>query len=162
MIKQIRRFFSPNQGLSPGEALYEHLIKPESLGQVLALAQLPDSFTGRFEALALSAAVALGEAAESMPDADAYLQALRRDLVGALVRDIDISFREQSLGDATVKKHATNHASAFYGRLKAYGQPDILPALRRNLYADAPTPDQEAALPELLHRVRQVLGGGHD
>ena len=130
-----------------GAALYRDLIAPGRLAALLVACRQPDTFTGRFETLALAAALRLEGAAPTV----------KRDLINALVRDIDVSFRERSLGDASVKKHATNHAAAFYGRLNAYaGNPDEA-TLRRNLFADDPTPEQEAALPTLLTQVKDAL-----
>ena len=74
-----------------------------------------------------------------------------------------IRIREQSLGDATVKKHATNHAAALYGRLRAYEQAlgGVMPmedVLARNLYGEQPKADQAETLPTILPRMRDLLG----
>ena len=161
---------------SLGAQLYAALLRPSVLAEALGLCQLEDTLQGRFAAVSLCAAVvlhrppqgpsalahALQEALRA--DATATRAALERELVGAMVQDIDTAFREHSLGDATVKKHAKNHAAALYGRLRAYaamlagqGEP-AEQVLRRNLYANSPTQGQVAALADLLPKLEGLIG----
>lgn len=140
-----------------GQRLYAQLLEPPLLAEVLRLCQLSDTLSGRFAALSLCAALVL--------DGREDRAQVERDLVGAMVADIDTALRERSLGDATVKKQAKNHAAALYGRLRAYqqalAQPEEAQAqaqvLRRNLYADTPSPSQEQALPQVLPGLRSLL-----
>lgn len=155
MLTRLRSLFQRKPDLCPGGQLYAELLQPETLARALAICQLPDDLTGRFAALAFSAALKLQGREDRA--------AVERELVGAMVADIDVAFREHSLGDASVKKHATNHAAALYGRLRAYeralsGAEPMDTVLARNLYSAAPTVDQAEALPTLLPRMQDLLG----
>ena len=138
-----------------GQRLYAQLLEPPLLAEVLRLCQLSDTLSGRFAALSLCAALVL--------DGREDRAQVERDFVGAMVADIDTALRERSLGDATVKKQAKNHAAALYGRLRAYqqalAQPEeaLAQVLRRNLYTDTPSPLQEQALPQVLPGLRSLL-----
>ena len=147
MFSRLLAIFHRQQSPDMGGVLYSQLIEPKRLAIMVQACRQKDSFTGRFETLALAAALSLrGQPPE-----------VARGLVKALVADIDMSFRERSLGDASVKKHATNHAAAFYGRLKAYGQALDEETLCRNLFADHPTAEQEAAIPKLINDLEKAL-----
>ena len=137
------------------DRIYEALIAPQQLGSVLRICNLPDDFSGRFEAMSLLMACYLHKSGARAE--------VERALVGALVADIDNSFRENSLGDATVKRHAIHHAAALYGRLRAYAatfgdSSRVRTTLKRNLYGDRPTAVQEQALPQVLPQIFALLG----
>lgn len=144
----------PDQNESEGRDLYAALLHPNILGSALKICRLEDSLNNRFAALCLCAAVVLeGRSNRSL---------VERALVGAMVTDIDIAFRENSLGDASVKKYATNHAAALYGRLRAYEimlrkEPADLDILARNLFANSPTKPQVRALPTILPQVQELI-----
>lgn len=154
MFSQILKFFQRKPTFCDGAILYRRLIEPKALGSALKICHLPDTFDNRFEVLALCAALKF--------EGEKNRHALERDFMAALITDLDNSFREQSLGDSSVKKHATNHAAAFYGRLRAYGrmhagQEDAPTTLRRNLYGDTTTAVQEMALAQLLPQLKKSL-----
>ena len=156
MLKQIFRAFQGKGSTQAGQDLYRDLIAPTRMAQALKICAMPDTFSARFEVLALMAALKL-PAQDAPEDAE-------RQLISSLVEDIDVSFREQSLGDATVRKHAKNHAAAFYGRLRAYGAMSDAGAeaiLRRNLFGDSPTDAQAFALPQILPGLTKLLGADH-
>ena len=139
-----------------GDELYQFMLQPTILGRGLTICGLDDTLTGRFAVLGLGGALALAGRAES--------QAAMRDFVAALVADMDTALRENSLGDATVKKHVTNHAAALMGRMQAYGQIRENDAaaqaiLARNLYGDAPSRAQAAALGHVLPQMRKLVEG---
>ncbi len=159
MLNQLRALFQSKPAVAKGRQAYARLIAPETLGRALEICALPDDFSGRFEAMCLLIACDL-HGGEDRGEVE-------RALVGEFVADIDRSFRENSLGDATVKRHATNHAAALYGRLRAYDAMLEDPALegetlRRNLYGDEPDAGQGEALRKLLPQIRDLLGRGHD
>ena len=159
MLRRIFEIFQGKGGLRKGRQLYARLIDPEMLSKALDICALRDDFSGRFEALALCGALAL-EGQDARQDRE-------EGFVGALVADIDTAFRENSLGDATVKKHAKNHAAALYGRLRAYGRmlskpEEVEETLQRNLYGGEPEADQIAALPHVLPQLKDLLGDVYD
>lgn len=157
MFRRLLCLFQRKQSPTLGVQLYYRILAPETLGAVLGICALPDTLTGRFAALSLSAAVVLHGRADRAT--------AERDLVGALVADLDVALRENSLGDASVKKQTTNHAAALYGRLRAFERglnnlEDLSAALSRNLYADAPNIQQQRALPTILPAMQTLLHEG--
>lgn len=159
MLNRLRALFQSKPVTAKGREAYAALIAPQNLGTALEICALSDDFSGRFEAMSLLIACYL-KGIEDRPEVE-------RALVGEFVADIDRSFRENSLGDATVKRHATNHAAALYGRLRAYegmlaDQSGGLETLQRNLYGDAPTPKQATALPQVLPQIVDLVGRVYD
>ena len=157
MISRILSIFScfsrkTSPQISAGARLYADLIDPERLAAMLGRAANRIPLLAAFETLALATAI---KSPSWAGEHDTSLALV--GFINALVADIDMSFRERSLGDATVKKHATNHAAAFYGRLQAYGQDMDEKTLRRNLFAGAPTDTQAAALPHIISDLKQAL-----
>ncbi len=160
---------------SLGVQLYATLLQPSILAEALAACRLEDTLHGRFAAVSLCAALALqrpprGSSALASAlreaqgaEAAGARAAVERELVSAMVQDIDTAFREHSLGDAAVKKQTRNHAAALYGRLRAYatmlagqGEPAGL-VLSRNLYGSSPTQAQAAALTDVLPRLNELI-----
>ena len=77
--------------------------------------RVPDTLEGRFELVAVFAALALIRlrlAKEGEPLAQMF--------VDLLFRDLDSGLREDGVGDLAVSKRVHKLASAFYGRLDAY------------------------------------------
>ena len=189
LMRFFRTLLSGKQALvdpeNLGRELYMALLDPEIIGPIMRVCKLDDTLQGRFAALSLFAAVVFERTRIGLSGLDlgtsalsnllsqienAYSQnrtqeiwKLERGLVDAMVQDIDIIFRESSLGDATVKKHAINHAAALYGRLHAYktmlgGQTkSVKSVLLRNLYGDKPTQAQIAALPNILSELKGLM-----
>ena len=154
MLNQFRTFVQHKRTLKQGEGLYQQMLEPSKLGAVLSICALPDTLTGRFAVLSLCASVALHQVKNRTE--------LERGFVGALVADLDLTFREKSLGDASVKKQIKNHASAFYGRLRAFervlnNHESAQAVLQRNLYADKPTHEQRSALPHMIPKIRKFI-----
>jgi cytochrome b pre-mRNA-processing protein 3 len=102
--------------------------------------RVADTLEGRFELLALNAALALlrlRAEAEAAPLAQAFTD--------RFFRSIDAGLRESGVGDLSVPKKMRGLAGAFYGRLNAYAealatsdQAGLTEAIQRNIVeADA-------------------------
>src|SRR5262245_21087232 len=76
---------------------------------------VPDTIEGRMEMVMLHVALLMSRLSA---DADRELQ---RALSEAFFADMDASLREIGISDVAVPKKMKVIASAFYGRLKAYG-----------------------------------------
>lgn len=77
--------------------------------------KVPDTLDGRFELLALHAALALirlGSEPEAAPLAQAFTD--------KLFKFLDAGLREAGVGDTAVPKRMRGMAGSFYGRLAAY------------------------------------------
>lgn len=99
--------------------------------------QVPDTPDGRFDLIALHAALVL----RRLHDEPARTTRLSQALFDRMFVDMDESLREMGVGDLSVGRIVKGLAKNFYGRLKAYG--DALDAddaammqtaLSRNLY----------------------------
>lgn len=78
--------------------------------------RVADTLEGRFELLALNAALALLRL-----KADPASAPLAQAFVDQFFRSIDAGLRESGVGDLTVPKKMRLAAGAFYGRLTVYG-----------------------------------------
>jgi cytochrome b pre-mRNA-processing protein 3 len=88
--------------------------KPEFYGP----GRVADTLEGRFELLALNAALALVRL-KAEPGAGPLAQ----DFTDRFFRSIDAGLREAGVGDLTVPKKMRALAGEFYGRLNAYAEP---------------------------------------
>lgn len=98
----------------------------------------PDTFEGRFEVVALMAALVLRRLAGRGEQADRTSQAL----FDTLFRSFDQALRDVGVGDLSVGKRIRKMAEAFYGRAGAYraaldagDMAALADALDRNLLA---------------------------
>ena len=128
---------------SPNQPLIDRLH-----GEIMAAARQPALFTeygvadtvaGRFEALCLSAAVALGRIA-ALPDPG---PAVAQEVTDALFRHLDVALREIGVGDVSVPKKMKTLAQGYLGRVGAYSGPlergdaeALARAIARNVFGD--------------------------
>lgn len=122
--------------------------------------RVPDTLDGRFEVILLHLFLVL-ERLKREPG-KRYLEPARR-LTEAYFADMDRSLRELGVGDTGVSRRVKAMANACYGRMEAYEvalrDPAALrEALRRNVYATASEPVDEAA----LERLAAYLAAAHD
>jgi len=124
-------------------------------GFFLAGGGVPDTVDGRFELICLHAFLYLHRLKREHPRGTA----LGQRFFDAMFTDFDRSLREMGTGDLSVGREIRRMAEAFYGRVAAYeaaldaGDPDLAPALTRNLYGTAPaTPAQIAAMTAYIRR----------
>ena len=116
---------------------------------------VPDTLDGRFELLALHAFLVLNRLKRE-PAASAFAQ----ELFDTMFADLDGALREMGAGDLGVGRRVKAMAQGFYGRIAAYErglgkEPELLAALRRNLFGTAAPSDEKLALAAAYVR-RQV------
>lgn len=109
---------------------------------------VPDTVDGRFDMIALHAALVLRRL-QAEPGADGAKVA--QQVFDIMFTDMDHSLREMGVGDLSVGKHIKGMAKAFFGRAQAYegglssGGQGLEDALRRNLYRKAEPDDAMVA-----------------
>src|SRR5471030_2352057 len=119
---------------------------------------IPDSLDGRFDALALHAALAIDRLRQE-PDGEMLAQAF----FDAMFRHLDLTLREIGVQDLAVGRRIKIMAEGFHGRALAYreamagGTADLGEVLRRNAYGGRP-PADAACVERLEVRVRQLAG----
>lgn len=95
---------------------------------------VPDTFNGRFDLVALHAFLVL-DRLETGGE-----RALAQELVNELFHSFEDALREQGAGDMGMTKRLQTIASAFYGRLENYraaaGEGTLAAALLRNVYGE--------------------------
>lgn len=121
--------------------------------------QVPDTIDGRFDMLAAFMAMLLvrleAEGGEEAPRISALVTEL-------FVADMDESLHQIGIGDYVVGKHVGKMMGALGGRLGAFRQAaedrDYAGPIRRNVYHDAPTPEDVVAdVAARLDRFAQAL-----
>lgn len=136
-----------------GAALYTRAVAVARDPDWYLAGQVPDSYDGRFDMLALVIAYvtirleALGEAQ------------LCADLTERFIADMDGTLRQDGVGDQVVGKHIGRMVAALGGRLGAYrsaGADDsaLADALQRNLWRGAPIGTEAVAF--VIARIRQL------
>jgi cytochrome b pre-mRNA-processing protein 3 len=119
---------------------------------------IPDTLDGRFDALALQAALAI-ERLRREPDGQVLAQAF----FDAMFRHLDLTLREIGVQDLGVGRRIKIMAEGFHGRALALREAlagsaaDLEEVLRRNAYGGRPGPDAQAVL-ELAAYVRDEAG----
>ena len=106
---------------------------------------IPDSLDGRFDALALYAALTIDRLRQE-PDGEALAQAF----FDAMFKHLDLTLREIGVQDLGVGRRIKIMAEGFHGRALAYrealagGPTPLVDVLRRNAYGGRPPADAEA------------------
>jgi cytochrome b pre-mRNA-processing protein 3 len=122
------------------DGLYGAIVRQARAEAFFSDYQVPDTPDGRFDLIALHAALVLRRLRDEAPRTARLSQAL----FDRMFIDMDESLREMGVGDLSVGRYVKGLARNFYGRLKAYG--DALDAgdaammqaaLARNLYRQA-------------------------
>ncbi|HXV74203.1 MAG TPA: ubiquinol-cytochrome C chaperone family protein [Sphingomonadales bacterium] len=101
---------------------------------------VPDTFDGRFDALALHLSIFLAVLHTAGGDTPA-MRAFAREVTEAFLADMDRALREAGRGDLAIGKEVKKMAAAFFGRLTAYGEAlakgddvSLCEAIGRNLF----------------------------
>lgn len=124
---------------------------------------VPDTPEGRFEMIALHAALVLRRL---RPEGEAG-RALGQELFDLMLTDFDVNLRELGVGDLSVGKYVKRLARNVYARIAALDEglegdePAALePMLRTNVYygGPAPSPAQLEALASYLRTLDAELG----
>ena len=109
--------------------------------------QVPDTVTGRFDMLSAATALVLVRM-ERLDEEEA-----KRDcvlLTEIFIADMDESLLEIGVGDYSVGKHVGRMVGALGGRLTAFRDAssarDFTPAVRRNIFHEAPPSEEALAL----------------
>lgn len=127
--------------------------------------QVPDTVTGRFDMLAAATALVLVRM-ERLEDEDAKRDSVL--LTELFIADMDESLLEIGVGDYSVGKHVGRMVGALGGRLtvfrEASAEHDFTPAVRRNIFHEAPPSDDALTLvsARLAAFDRALAGLSHD
>ncbi|WP_395708557.1 ubiquinol-cytochrome C chaperone family protein [Reyranella sp.] len=136
-------------------ALYTRTAERARAPELFEACGIPDTLDGRFDALALHAALAIDRLRRE-PDGEALAQAF----FDAMFRHLDLTLREIGVQDLGVGRRIKIMAEGLHGRALAYrealvGTSDqLLEALRRNAYGGRPPVDDQA-VERLAGHVRQ-------
>ncbi|HEY4171354.1 MAG TPA: ubiquinol-cytochrome C chaperone family protein [Reyranella sp.] len=136
---------------SPAEefaaALYVRTAERARAPELFEACGIPDTLDGRFDALALHAALMI-DRLQREPDGEALAQAY----FDAMFHHLDLTLREIGVQDLGVGRRIKIMAEGFHGRALAYrealagGQPALGEVLRRNAYGGRPPADVEPVL----------------
>lgn len=136
-------------------ALYARTAERARAPELFEACGVPDTLDGRFDALALHAALTIDRLRRE-PDGDALAQAF----FDAMFRHLDLTLREIGVQDLGVGRRIKIMAEGLHGRALAYreaiaGKPEqLLEVLRRNAYGGRP-PVEDQAVERLAGHVRQ-------
>jgi cytochrome b pre-mRNA-processing protein 3 len=108
--------FQPSRAESEAQGLLDAVTAASRRPAFYGETRVPDTLEGRFELMTLHAALALIRL-RAEPGAGPLAQTF----TDKLFRFFDAGLREAGVGDLTVPKRMRALASAFYGRLEAYG-----------------------------------------
>lgn len=136
------RWLKPSPRRETADRLYTAVMAAARRPTLYLALGAPDTMDGRFEMLALHAAPPLRRLDVLGKAGDARAADLARELADAIFRHLDVTLREQGVGDLAVPKRMKAFAENFYGRLA--------------VYEDAAARRDEAALRQAL--ARNVLG----
>lgn len=116
---------------------------------------VPDTLEGRFDMVAALVALVLLRLEKEEDGAKTESVALTE----IFIDDMDGTLRQIGIGDFVVGKHVGKLVGALGGRLGAFraafsGETGLDPAVRRNLFREAPT--SEAAVERIAERIRAL------
>ena len=148
---------SRNEEKARAHRLYAGLMERARAPAFFVSLAVPDTIDGRFDLVALHAALVL----EHLKGVDGDLA---QGLTDAIFIGFDEALRELGVGDMGAGRRLKSMANAFYGRLAAYSEAYDLGALaaaiNRNVYrGDAGRADQSARLATYAQSVRSHLAG---
>ena len=136
-------------------AFYARTAERARLPELFEECGIPDTLDGRFDSLALHAALAIDRLRRE-PDGDRLAQAF----FDAMFSHLDVTLRELGVQDLGVGRRIKIMAEGLHGRALAYREalsaapPALIEALRRNAYGGRP-PGDERALGRLEVYVRR-------
>jgi cytochrome b pre-mRNA-processing protein 3 len=126
-------------------ALYARTAEVARAPELFRSCGIPDTLDGRFDALALHAALVIDRLRRE-PDGDGLAQAF----FDAMFRHLDLTLRELGVQDLGVGRRIKVMAEGLHGRALAYrqsmtgGPTPLSEVLRRNAYGGRPPPDDQA------------------
>jgi cytochrome b pre-mRNA-processing protein 3 len=138
--------------------LYTRTAERARAAELYEACGIPDTLDGRFDALALHAALVIDRLRHE-PDGEALSQAF----FDAMFRHLDLTLREIGVQDLGVGRRIKIMAEGFHGRALAYraamagdGPIPLAEVLRRNAYGGRP-PDDAQAVARLEAHVRHEV-----
>ena len=148
---------SRNEEKATAHRLYAGLMERARAPVFFLNFAVPDTIDGRFDLVALHAALVL----ERLKGVD---DDLAQGLIDAIFIGFDEALRELGVGDMGAGRRLKSMANAFYGRLTAYGEAQdidaLTPAIHRNVYrGDGASADQAARLATYAQSARSHLAG---
>jgi cytochrome b pre-mRNA-processing protein 3 len=123
-------------------AVYRRTAERARAPELFEACGIPDSLDGRFDALALHAALMIDRLRRE-PDGEALAQAF----FDAMFHHLDLTLREIGVQDLGVGRRIKVMAEGLHGRALAYraalagGSPSLAEVLRRNAYGGNPPAD---------------------
>jgi cytochrome b pre-mRNA-processing protein 3 len=136
-------------------ALYARTAEQARAPELFEACGIPDTLDGRFDALALHAALVIDRLRRD-PDGEAMAQAF----FDAMFRHLDLTLREIGVQDLGVGRRVKIMAEGFHGRALAYrealagGGEALSDVLRRNAYGGR-SPENDGQVDRLETYVRQ-------
>ena len=136
-------------------ALYARTAEEARAPDLFEACGIPDTLDGRFDSLALHAALMIGRL-QHEPDGEALAQAF----FDAMFRHLDLTLREIGVQDLGVGRRIKIMAEGLHGRALAYrealagGPIPLSEVLRRNAYGGRP-PAESEPVSRLEARVRR-------
>jgi len=131
------------------EKLYTGIVEQSRRPEFYLAGGVADTVDGRFDLVVLNAILVFRRIKGHGPKAQKVSQAL----FDTMFENMDEALREIGIGDLSVGGKVSQMAEAFYGRaaayedaIKAIERRDLMEALRRNLYRDAPRVDAGPAM----------------
>ena len=137
-------------------ALYKRTGEWARAPELFEMCGVPDTLDGRFDALALHAALVI-ERLHKEPDGEVIAQAF----FDAMFKHLDLTLREIGVQDLGVGRRIKIMAEGFHGRALAYreamadGSVTLAEVLRRNAYGGRPPADR-VCVERLEVHVRQL------
>ncbi len=125
--------------------LYEEAVRQARRGVFYSELGVPDTVDGRFDLVSLHVFLILQRLRKENRKAQRTAQAL----FNHMFVDMDVSLREQGVGDLSIPRHVRRMMQAFNGRCLAYAAAlyaanadGLADALERNIYAGQGMPGQ--------------------
>ena len=139
-------------------ALYARTAELARAAELYEACGIPDTLDGRFDALALHAAVVIDRLRRE-PDGETLAQAF----FDAMFRHLDLTLREIGVQDLGVGRRIKVMAEGFHGRALAYraalageGTAPLAEVLRRNAYGGRP-PAEDGPVARLEEHIRKEV-----
>jgi cytochrome b pre-mRNA-processing protein 3 len=128
-------------------AIYKRVAEQARMGELFEGCGIPDTLDGRFDSLALHAALMIDRLRRE-PDGEGLSQAF----FDAMFRHLDLTLREIGIQDLGVGRRIKIMAEGLHGRALAYrealngGSTPLAEVLRRNAYGGTSPPDSTAVV----------------
>jgi cytochrome b pre-mRNA-processing protein 3 len=156
VIRELHLFRRRQPSEDFAATLYTRTAERARAAELYEACGIPDTLDGRFDALALHAALVIDRLRHE-PDGEALSQAF----FDAMFRHLDLTLREIGVQDLGVGRRIKIMAEGFHGRALAYraalagdGPAPLAEVLRRNAYGGRPPPVDAQTVARLETHVR--------